>query len=120
MPATVVQLGGRGVGVANVALHVFQTGAVVEGGGDERRPHRVGAVPAVEPNARRVFAEDAVDADRVERAPRIAADLVLANRPEQRALRIVAVAGSGEVVSDPLCRLPVEQARVDPRSPACW
>jgi len=58
-----------------------------------------------------VFAEDAVDADGVQVPARVSLTLVLAQRPKQRAVRIIAMPGADEVVVDPLGRLRVDRQR---------
>ena len=60
MAAAIVKLGRAGIGVTDIALHIFETGAVVQGSGDESRAHGVGTVTAVEPEERRVLPQDSI------------------------------------------------------------
>ena len=95
-------------------LHVLQLRAVFERGGDEGRAHRVRRVAAPKADRRRVFPHQAIDRVGVHSAGRVERLGVAAQRPEQRRVELVAVAGEIEIGANALGGLRIDGERIAP------
>ena len=93
MPPPVIQFGGGRIGVADVSLHVFEAGPVVQSGGNESRPHGVGVVAIVQAQERRVLAKDPIDRLRMAVPTGVDLMLVFSDRAKERAGQVVAMTG---------------------------
>ena len=99
----------------DIALHIFQARAIVQGGGYERGTHGMSTVAMIEAHGICVFAEDSVDADRMQVTAWIALSLILTDRPKQSAIEIIPMAGSRQVFLDALSGLRIDrQGKVFP------
>lgn len=95
--------------MAGRVLHLDDVRPVLQGGGDERRPHGVGGVAAGEADGRVVRKHAAVDGVRVHMPAAVLGVAVVVKRPKERPCEIFAVAGDGEISSDSLNALRVDR-----------
>ena len=75
--------------MARGALHLFEAGAVVEGTGNERRPHRVRREAAVQADLIHILAHDSVDHVWIEVSAQTLDLPAVPDRPEEGTLLVV-------------------------------
>jgi len=69
--AAVVELGGRWIGMAHIAMDILQARTVAERGGDKGSAHGVGAVSPALTGGHGVLAKDEINAHRVQWPPQV-------------------------------------------------
>jgi hypothetical protein len=110
----VVKLGGGRVAMPGRLLHILKLRAVFERCSDKGRAHRMRRVAAIKADPGGVFPHHAVDSVGVHAPGRLERLLVAPQRPEQRRVVLLTVAGALKVGANALCGLRVDSEGLAP------